>query len=99
LLEGVQRLLDPSAPVKVVGKSGISQARNPLGVSRGSSAYPKFRFVGLLENGTALDELKNHLRDAPEHRIAADQNGHRSRRPRHAKPSRGAGVATAIVGV
>jgi len=106
LLEGVQWLLDPSATVKVAGKSGISQARsrlgteplkklyetvvNPIaekrtqgawyrqwrlvsldgstldvadtaendgafgrpGASRGSSAYPKIRFVGLLENGT-----------------------------------------------
>ena len=106
LLEGVQWLLDPSAKVKVVGKSGISQARTRLGVepvqklyaavvvpiaqkrtqgawyrqwrlvsldgstldvadtaenekafgrpgaSRGSSAFPKIRFVGLLENGT-----------------------------------------------
>src|SRR5437763_8684135 len=31
LLEGVQWLLDPSAKVKVAGKSGISQARGPLG--------------------------------------------------------------------
>ncbi len=106
LLEGVQWLLDPSTPVKVAGKSGISQARSRLGsqplkklyeavvspmaekrtrgawyrqwrlvsldgstldvadtvendrafgrsgASRGSSAYPKIRFVGLLENGT-----------------------------------------------
>lgn len=106
LLEGVQWLLDPSATVKVAGKSGISQARSRLGpeplqklyetivapiaeqrtkgawyrqwrlvsldgstldvadtaenekafgrpgASRGSSAYPKIRFVGLLENGT-----------------------------------------------
>ena len=106
LLEGVQWLLDPSAPVKVAGKSGISRARSRLGAeplqalyesvvapmaeprtkgawyrqwrlvsldgstldvadtaendkafgrpgaSRGSSAYPKIRFVGLLENGT-----------------------------------------------
>jgi len=106
LLEGVQWLLNPSIPVKVAGKSGISQARSRLGVepvqklyemvvvpiaekhtkgawyrqwrlvsldgstldvadtaenekafgrpgaSRGSSAYPKVRFVGLLENGT-----------------------------------------------
>jgi hypothetical protein len=106
LLEGVQWLLDPSTPLKVAGKSGISQARSRLGVeplkalyesvvgpiaeprtrgawyrqwrlvsldgstldvadttendkafgrpgaSRGSSAYPKIRFVGLLENGT-----------------------------------------------
>jgi hypothetical protein len=106
LLEGVQWLMDPSAPVKVAGKSGISQARSRLGAaplkalydsvvvpiagpdtrggwyrqwrlvtldgstldvadtaeneeafgrpgaSRGASAYPKIRFVGLLENGT-----------------------------------------------
>ena len=123
LLEGVQWLMDPSAKVKVVGKSGISQARSRLGsapvkalydvvvkpvstaetqgawyrqwrlvsldgstldvadtadnekefgrpgASRGASAYPKIRFVGLLENGThvlfaarmadyATDELK-----------------------------------------
>jgi hypothetical protein len=123
LLEGVQWLMDPSARVKVAGKSGISQARRRLGAapmktlydsvvkpvataetrgawyrqwrlvsldgstfdvadtadnekefgrpgaSRGSSAYPKIRFVALLENGThvlfaarmadyATDELK-----------------------------------------
>jgi Insertion element 4 transposase N-terminal/Transposase DDE domain len=123
LLEGVQWLMDPSARVKVAGKSGISQARSRLGAaplkalyesvvmpvatpetrgawyrqwhlmsldgstldvadtvenekefgrpgaSRGTSAYPKIRFVGLLENGThvlfaarmadyATDELK-----------------------------------------
>jgi hypothetical protein len=106
LLEGVQWLLDPSASIKVAGKSGISQARTRLGVepvkalydavvapiaqaqtkgawfrqwrlmsldgstldvadtvendeafgrpgtSRGTSAYPKIRFVALLENGT-----------------------------------------------
>jgi hypothetical protein len=106
LLEGVQWLLDPSAKVKVAGKSGISQARSRLGVepvkklydtvvtpiaekrtkgawfrqwrrvsldgstldvgdtvendeafgrpggNRGSSAFPKIRFVALLENGT-----------------------------------------------
>jgi hypothetical protein len=106
LLEGVQWLLDPSAQVRVAGKSGISQARSRLGVepvkklyeavvapiaekrtkgawyrqwrlvsldgstldvadtaenektfgrpgaSRGSSAFPKIRFVALLENGT-----------------------------------------------
>jgi hypothetical protein len=106
LLEGVQWSLDPSAKVKVAGKSGISQARSRLGVepvkklydtvvtpiaekrtkgawfrqwrlvsldgstldvadtvendeafgrpgaSRGSSAFPKIRFVALLENGT-----------------------------------------------
>lgn len=106
LLEGVQWLLDPSAKVKVAGKSGISQARSRLGIepvkklyetvvtpiaekrtkgawfrqwrlvsldgstldvadtvendeafgrpgaSRGSSAFPKIRFVALLENGT-----------------------------------------------
>src|ERR1044071_7568339 len=32
LLEGVQWLLDPSARIKVAGKSGISQARSRLGV-------------------------------------------------------------------
>jgi hypothetical protein len=102
----VQWLLDPSAAVKVAGKSGISQARSRLGseplqklyeaivapiaekrtkgawyrewrlisldgstldtadtvenekafgrpgASRGSSAFPKIRFVALLENGT-----------------------------------------------
>ena len=106
LLEGVQWLLDPSATIKVTGKSGISQARTRLGwepvrrlhdelvkpiavrstrgawyrhwrlvsldgstldvadtadndkafgrpgSSRGSSAFPKIRFVALLENGT-----------------------------------------------
>jgi len=106
LLEGVQWLLDPSAAMKVAGKSGISQARSRLGAeplkrlyeaivapiaesrtqgawyrewrlisldgstldtadtvenekafgrpgaSRGSSAFPKIRFVALLENGT-----------------------------------------------
>jgi hypothetical protein len=106
LLEGVQWLLDPSAALKVAGKSGISQARSRLGseplqklyealvapiaekrtkgawyrewrlisldgstldtadtvenekalgrpgASRGSSAFPKIRFVALLENGT-----------------------------------------------
>ena len=106
LLEGVQWLLNPSMPVKVAGKSGISQARTRLGAeplqqlyatvdtpiarrdtkgalyrewrlitldgstldiadtaenekeygrpgaSRGSSAFPKISFVGLLENGT-----------------------------------------------
>lgn len=106
LLEGVQWLLDPSAALKVAGKSGISQARSRLGpaplkklyealvapiaeprtwgawyrhwrlvsldgsaletadtvanarafgrpgASRGSSAFPKLRFVALLENGT-----------------------------------------------
>jgi hypothetical protein len=105
-LEGVQWLLHPSSPIKVAGKSGISQARSRLGVeplkklyeavvapiaekrtrgawyrqwrlvsldgstldvadtaenekafgrpgaSRGSSAYPKIRFVSLLESGT-----------------------------------------------
>lgn len=106
LLEGVQWLLDPSARVRVAGKSGISQARSRLGAeplrrlyaglvgpiaekrtqgawyrnwrvvsldgssldvadteenekafgrpgaSRGQSAFPKLRFVALLENGT-----------------------------------------------
>jgi hypothetical protein len=108
LLEGVQWLLDPSATVRVAGKSGISQARSRLGAeplkqlydavvvpvaekstkgawyrrwrlisldgstldtadneenekafgrpgaSRGSSAFPKLRFVSLLENGTRI---------------------------------------------
>jgi len=106
LLEGVQWLLNPSARVRVAGKSGISQARSRLGAeplqrlysavvapiaeqrtkgawyrqwrlvsldgstldvadtsenerafgrpgaSRGASAFPKIRFVALLENGT-----------------------------------------------
>jgi hypothetical protein len=106
LLEGLQWLLDPSAKVKVTGKSGISQARSRLGAEplqklyaavvapiaqprtkgawyrqwrlvsldgssldiadtaenekafgrpvskRGSSAFPKLRFVALLESGT-----------------------------------------------
>jgi len=106
LLEGVQWLLNPSARVRVAGKSGISQARSRLGAeplqrlysalvapiaeqrtkgawyrqwrlvsldgstldvadteenqrafgrpgaSRGASAFPKLRFVALLENGT-----------------------------------------------
>jgi len=106
LLEGVQWLMNPSASLKVAGKSGISQARSRLGAepvkalyeavvapmagartkgawfhqwrlmsldgstldvadtaendaafgrpgaSRGNSAYPKIRFVALLENGT-----------------------------------------------
>jgi hypothetical protein len=106
LLEGVQWLMDPSAAVKVAGKSGISQARSRLGAqpmqalyeavvapiatpetrgawyrqwrlvsldgstldvadtadndaafgrpgaSRGSSAFPKIRFVAILESGT-----------------------------------------------
>lgn len=106
LLEGVQWLMDPSASVKVAGKSGISQARTRLGVEpvqalyeavvrpiataktkgayyrqwrlvsldgstldvadtvendqafgrpgskRGTSAFPKVRFVALLESGT-----------------------------------------------
>jgi hypothetical protein len=106
LLEGVEWLLNPSMPMKVAGKSGISQARTRLGAeplkqlyetvvtpiagrdtkgawyrdwrlisldgstldvadtaenekaygrpaaSRGASAFPKIRFVGLLENGT-----------------------------------------------
>jgi hypothetical protein len=106
LLEGIQWLRDPSATIKVAGKSGISQARTRLGweplrqlhdevvkpiavpatkgawygtwrlvsldgstldvadekvnedafgrpgASRGRSAYPKIRFVSLVENGT-----------------------------------------------
>src|SRR6202790_3320763 len=106
LLEGIQWLLEPSAPINVAGNSGISQARTRLGweplrqlhdevvrpvavaatkgawyrgwrlvsidgstldvadekgkdeafgrpgASRGESAYPKIRFVSLVENGT-----------------------------------------------
>jgi len=106
LLEGLQWLAEPSAPLKVAGNSGISQARTRLGAepmqelyemvvqpiatrqtkgawyrqwrvvtldgstldvadtadnekafgrpgaSRGASAFPKIRFVSLLENGT-----------------------------------------------
>lgn len=106
LLEGVQWLLDPAAPVRVAGDSGISQARSRLGAEplqklyeavvrpiaieltkgawyrkwrlvsldgstldvadttendrafgraesgRGTSAFPKLRFVALLECGT-----------------------------------------------
>jgi len=108
LLEGVQWLMDPSASVKVAGKSGISQARARLGIEpvqalyeavvgpiattktkgayyrqwrlvsldgstldvadtaennqafgrpgsrRGTSAFPKIRFVALLESGTHI---------------------------------------------
>src|SRR4030095_3137206 len=39
LLEGVQWLLDPSAPVKVAGKSGISQARSRLGAEPVKKLY------------------------------------------------------------
>ena len=120
LLEGVQWLMDPSEPVKVAGKSGISQARSRLGAaplkalydsvvvpvaeaktrgawyrqwclvsldgstldvadtaeneaefgrpgaSRGSSAYPKIRFVGLLENRTHVlfaAQMAGYVRD------------------------------------
>lgn len=106
LLEGVRWLMDPSASIRVAGKSGISQARSRLGAApvqalyeavvapvatrqtrgawfrqwhlvsldgstldvadtadndesfgrpgarRGGSAFPKIRFVALLENGT-----------------------------------------------
>ncbi len=108
LLEGVQWLAEPSAPARVAGNSGISQARTRLGAepmrqlyervaqpiakqktkgawyrqwrvisldgstldvadtadnekafgrpgaSRGASAFPKVRFVSLLENGTHI---------------------------------------------
>ena len=104
LLEGVQWLLPLATKIKVVGKSGISQARSRLGgganqavvapiaekrtrgawyqqwrlvsldgstldvadtaeneqafgrpgASRGASAYPQIRFVGLLESGTQV---------------------------------------------
>src|SRR4051812_36103878 len=39
LLEGVQWLLDPSSPVKVAGKSGISQARTRLGAEPVKALY------------------------------------------------------------
>lgn len=39
LLEGVQWLLNPSASVKVAGKSGISQARSRLGVEPMQALY------------------------------------------------------------
>src|SRR3954452_6387534 len=39
LLEGVQWLLDPSAVVKVAGKSGISQARSRLGAEPVKALY------------------------------------------------------------
>jgi Insertion element 4 transposase N-terminal/Transposase DDE domain len=39
LLEGVQWLLDPSTPVKVAGKSGISQARSRLGAEPLKTLY------------------------------------------------------------
>jgi hypothetical protein len=39
LLEGVQWLLDPSAKVKVAGKSGISQARTRLGAAPLKNLY------------------------------------------------------------
>src|SRR5262245_30983086 len=39
MLEGVQWLLNPSIPVKVAGKSGISQARSRLGVEPVQKLY------------------------------------------------------------
>jgi hypothetical protein len=39
LLEGVQWLMDPSARVKVAGKSGISQARRRLGSAPMKALY------------------------------------------------------------
>src|SRR6266480_1483897 len=39
LLEGVHWLLDPSSPVKVAGKSGISQARSRLGAEPLQALY------------------------------------------------------------
>jgi Insertion element 4 transposase N-terminal/Transposase DDE domain len=39
LLEGVQWLLDPSAKIKVAGKSGISQARSRLGAEPVKTLY------------------------------------------------------------
>ena len=138
LLEGVQWLLDPSAKVKVAGKSGISQARSRLGAepvkklyaaivapiaekrtkgawyrqwrlvsldgstldvadtaenekafgrpgaSRGSSAFPKIRFVALLESGT--DRIKQILdgmqlwMEEHEYRSVAQMRGSMSQR-------------------
>ena len=127
LLEGVQWLLDPSAKVKVAGKSGISQARSRLGPepvkklydsvvapiaekrtkgawyrqwrlmsldgstldvadtadndqafgrpgsSRGKSAFPKIRFVALLENGThVLCAARMHQYSTDELTLAED---------------------------
>src|ERR1700730_7382398 len=43
LLEGVQWLLDPSATVKVAGKSGLSQARTRLGWARGGHWLTRWR--------------------------------------------------------
>lgn len=135
LLEGVQWLIDPSASVKVAGKSGISQARSRLGAapvqalyaavvapiateqtkgawfrqwrlvsldgstldvadtadndkafgrpgsSRGSSAFPKIRFVALLENGThvlwgaRMDKYKTDELTLAEEVVPALQKG------------------------
>jgi hypothetical protein len=135
LLEGVQWLMDPSASVKVAGKSGISQARSRLGAeplqalyeavvapiateqtkgawfrqwrlvsldgstldvadtadndkafgrpgsSRGSSAFPKIRFVALLENGThvlwaaRMDKYKTDELTLAEEVVPALQKG------------------------
>lgn len=52
LLEGVQWLLDPSAKVKVVGDSGISQARSRLG------AEPLQRLYETVVGPIALDPTK-----------------------------------------
>jgi IS4 transposase len=77
LLEGIQWLRDPESPVRVAGKSGISQARSRLGWE------PLYRLVTTIldpvdapaeelaalyhqrwEIETAFDELKTHLRGA-----------------------------------
>jgi hypothetical protein len=47
LLEGVQWLLDPSVPVKVAGKSGISQARSRLGAEPLQSWKTERMFCGM----------------------------------------------------
>lgn len=135
LLEGAQWLMDPSASVKVAGRSGISQARSRLGhepvqalyqavvvpiateqtkgawyrqwrlvsldgstldvadtadneaafgrpgSKRGSSAFPKIRFVALLENGThvlwsaRIDEYKSAELALAEEVVPALQKG------------------------
>ncbi len=60
LLEGVQWLLDPSAEVKVAGKSGISQARSRLGAEPVKKLYERvvarLRRNGPRELGSANGE-------------------------------------------
>src|SRR6476620_9831109 len=49
LLEGVQWLMDPSVPVKVAGKSGISQARRRLGSAPMKALYDSVVAAGVNE--------------------------------------------------